>query len=127
MPARNSKKVTTQVKTAAKKKPKVYGPVVRRDDPKPDFDGTNLWYRNIRMVRLEERAGQKIALLEAFQKAGWPPRIAWPPHVNGDAVRMRARVRKLVSELNESIEQPGLVFHAAKNGVGWQASEPSAS
>ena len=95
--------------------------------PHWDKEARQLTYQDVlvREVKRPKQAGNIVAILDAFEAAGWPPRID-DPHGRKSNDETR---RRDVENLNKKLLQPVMRFACDGTGTGflWRAVEPPAT
>jgi hypothetical protein len=86
---------------------------------KPTWKDKELWLGKVRVKRLVRHAPSQECVLEAFEKAGWPRRIACPLKDG------KKRRRETVESLNERQEGPLIRFRVSDGGITWELVERS--
>jgi len=81
-----------------------------KQEPRPRWDGHHreLWLGAKLLRKYPRDASGQIAVLEEFEKKGWPPRID-VRHLVPEGVSSKAWVKYTVKNLNRNIR--GLRFH----------------
>jgi hypothetical protein len=90
------------------------------DVPFYDKGDQDLWFRGKRIKCLTRTADNQTAILEKFQREGWPPRIDYPLERDG-LVNPKKRLHDAVQRLNQGQRSPRLRFgRDGKGGVYWR-------
>jgi hypothetical protein len=93
------------------------------DTPVWDSATGELRFLSCLVRRFRNAASDQRAVLDAFQRQGWPERVKDPlPHSGEEGLNVKKRLRDTVKNLNRDHEAPGMHFYATDAGraVGWK-------